>query len=146
MILGLSRSKGPAKAFSFPVSFASAGRAEAQGGGWGRAQGWAEGPRGQGGGPLPGPSQQRPLDRPPRGSPVDHMGAGSPQSGGRGQRAPAGCGRQRSPGLVGYVSRVRPILLPRADTLEKPRHSPLLLAGRGDLSLNQQMIKVEMYT
>lgn len=49
-------------------------------------------------------------------------------------------------GLVGYVSRVRPILLPRADTLEKPRHSPLLLAGRGDLSLNQQMIKVEMYT
>lgn len=45
MILGLSRSKGPSKAFSFPVSFSSAGRAEARGEGrrggqegrWGKA-------------------------------------------------------------------------------------------------------------
>lgn len=45
--------------------------------------------------------------------------------------------------LIGEVSRVLPTLLGPADTLEKLRRGPLLLAGREDLSLKQQMIKVE---
>lgn len=48
--------------------------------------------------------------------------------------------------LTGEVPRVLPTLQGQTDTLEKLRRSPLLLAGRKDLSLNQQMIKeLKMY-
>lgn len=54
-----------------------------------------------------------------------------------------GCEQERSPSPLVQSNLYCPSFCDKADTLEKFRHGQLLLTGKEDLSLNQQMIKVE---
>lgn len=88
----------------------------------------------------PGVLLQCPGDKPHWRSPA--VGCRQPQGAGVGG-GPAGCKQERSPSPSVQSNLYCPSFCDEADTLEKLRHGQLLLTGKEDLSLNQQMIKVE---